>query len=745
LHRPFSITNHLLKNKTPILSSIPPQILQRAVSPILHLRAVNPYLAGAFSSAGAAGSSLAPVHLPRAPLPWADGAACEWAAAPRRRGRVGGVSSFAFMGTNAHVLLADGSAAATAVVAAGPEALAAARRPLLRPQRLYVVPCVHPFLSALLPADSSDSVTLVCQLVPGGGESDSAALTQRRLAYLWDHQVAGRPLLPATAMLELMLAAAQAAAPDDLDATAAAGEGAGGSFLALCGVSITAPVVLPALLDGAGADAAVVRRRLAAVVHSDSSDSDGGSSSSSTASSAAEDAEEGRQEDEEEGSLILSCRLDLLSGAMELRSSVGGTPPRLHATGTAAVATAAPDRPQSGPSLAARLAALLSDDITFLPLPKRRRAAAAAGICVIASVSDDWHASGYLTNPRQTDSALHLGVAPAGSGAKVPVSLAAFAVPRAAAAGSDNGSGGGGAAYAACCLGDGGDSKAAAGSDVSSFFLQLGGTASGAAVALQGLETRVLRRPAGRSNTVAAAAQRSPKQQPQASYSVEWLAAAPMAATATAATDDEVGEASRLAVCFTTGPDSQPCSCLMISKSAGTTAAALGMLQQLQQTAAAADGRRLAMQVAVGGATAGASSVMGLLRTAATEQPDTAITVTVGARPASSAASTTAGEEDASELLRASSAMAVPRLLPAPSPEAAEWIQIRPEPRSSLANLVGHAVGLDGMQPGPGEVLLSVKAVGLNFRDVLNVLGMYPGDPGPPGSDCSGVVLAVGE
>jgi len=26
-----------------------------------------------------------------------------------------------------------------------------------------------------------------------------------------------------------------------------------------------------------------------------------------------------------------------------------------------------------------------------------------------------------------------------------------------------------------------------------------------------------------------------------------------------------------------------------------------------------------------------------------------------------------------------------------------------------------------------------VSAVGLNFRDVLNVLGMYPGDPGPPG------------
>eukprot|EP00966_Prymnesium_polylepis_P309293 7147208-Prymnesium_polylepis.1 len=42
------------------------------------------------------------------------------------------------------------------------------------------------------------------------------------------------------------------------------------------------------------------------------------------------------------------------------------------------------------------------------------------------------------------------------------------------------------------------------------------------------------------------------------------------------------------------------------------------------------------------------------------------------------------------------------------------------------------------------DVLLHVRAVGLNFRDVLNVLGEYPGDPGPPGNDCSGVIEAMG-
>ncbi len=47
--------------------------------------------------------------------------------------------------------------------------------------------------------------------------------------------------------------------------------------------------------------------------------------------------------------------------------------------------------------------------------------------------------------------------------------------------------------------------------------------------------------------------------------------------------------------------------------------------------------------------------------------------------------------------------------------------------------------------PGPGEVEIQVRAVGLNFRDVLNAMGMYPGDAGPLGADCAGTVVAVGE
>ena len=47
--------------------------------------------------------------------------------------------------------------------------------------------------------------------------------------------------------------------------------------------------------------------------------------------------------------------------------------------------------------------------------------------------------------------------------------------------------------------------------------------------------------------------------------------------------------------------------------------------------------------------------------------------------------------------------------------------------------------------PSRGEVEIRVHATGLNFRDVLNTLGMYPGEPGPLGTECAGIVTAVGD
>ena len=46
--------------------------------------------------------------------------------------------------------------------------------------------------------------------------------------------------------------------------------------------------------------------------------------------------------------------------------------------------------------------------------------------------------------------------------------------------------------------------------------------------------------------------------------------------------------------------------------------------------------------------------------------------------------------------------------------------------------------------PGPGEVEIDIRAAGLNFRDVLGALGLYPGAAGPLGGECAGIVCSVG-
>ena len=90
----------------------------------------------------------------------------------------------------------------------------------------------------------------------------------------------------------------------------------------------------------------------------------------------------------------------------------------------------------------------------------------------------------------------------------------------------------------------------------------------------------------------------------------------------------------------------------------------------------------------------------------------------------------------------------VARLLPSPSPVGIGAFSLRPSPRGAFSALVPfpfsatEGVGVEGAwEAVASSVELSVRAVGLNFRDVLNVLGAYPGDPGPPGTDCSGVVV----
>jgi len=150
-------------------------------------------------------------------------------------------------------------------------------------------------------------------------------------------------------------------------------------------------------------------------------------------------------------------------------------------------------------------------------------------------------------------------------------------------------------------------------------------------------------------------------------------------------------------------------------------------------------------------------AIAGLLRTAAVESKAPIHVVESAASQRSVASMTpsvqrvqislqqTASTTDVfGRLMKANTAM-VPRLLPSRAVSAPTAFSLMPQPRGALTNLKPVPLAKASMTKlQPGQVLLQVRAVGLNFRDVLNVLGMYPGDPGPPGADCAGVVTAIG-
>jgi acyl transferase domain-containing protein/NADPH:quinone reductase-like Zn-dependent oxidoreductase/NADP-dependent 3-hydroxy acid dehydrogenase YdfG len=93
----------------------------------------------------------------------------------------------------------------------------------------------------------------------------------------------------------------------------------------------------------------------------------------------------------------------------------------------------------------------------------------------------------------------------------------------------------------------------------------------------------------------------------------------------------------------------------------------------------------------------------------------------------------------------------VPRLVRLPSgtatrasrEEAPDPVELQASPAGILENL--HWASVLRAAPGPGEVEIHVHATGLNFRDVLCALGMYPGEAGALGAECAGVVTRTGD
>jgi polyketide synthase 12 len=143
----------------------------------------------------------------------------------------------------------------------------------------------------------------------------------------------------------------------------------------------------------------------------------------------------------------------------------------------------------------------------------------------------------------------------------------------------------------------------------------------------------------------------------------------------------------------------------------------------------------------------GQAAVCGLVRAAASENPGRVALADVDDADAAGellAAGAGLGEP---EFAVRGGQLRVPRLARArtglPAPEKGGW-RLGFTGRGSLENLALVPALDPGRELAAGEVRVGVRAAGVNFRDVLNVLGMYPGEAGMLGLEGAGVVLEAG-
>ena len=138
-----------------------------------------------------------------------------------------------------------------------------------------------------------------------------------------------------------------------------------------------------------------------------------------------------------------------------------------------------------------------------------------------------------------------------------------------------------------------------------------------------------------------------------------------------------------------------------------------------------------------------AAPAWGLLRTAAAEHPGRILLSDVD-DPAAGALLAAGAELGEAEFAVRGGELRVPRLVRGTADLAlpdGNWAL----GYASQGTLEALTVTASDDRPlGPAEVRVAVRAAGLNFRDVLTVLGMYPGPAGPLGLEAAGVVVEVG-
>ncbi|HEV2779515.1 MAG TPA: beta-ketoacyl synthase N-terminal-like domain-containing protein, partial [Actinophytocola sp.] len=144
------------------------------------------------------------------------------------------------------------------------------------------------------------------------------------------------------------------------------------------------------------------------------------------------------------------------------------------------------------------------------------------------------------------------------------------------------------------------------------------------------------------------------------------------------------------------------------------------------------------------------AAVWGLVRTAQTEHPDRFALLDLDTDPDAPAAVRTALAASEPQLAVRSGQLLAPRLTRAgsdgvlvPPVGAPIWRLDRESGKGALDRLELVAHPEAGGPLARGQVRIQVRAIGLNFRDVLIALNMYP-DEVCPGGEAAGVVLEVG-
>lgn len=435
---------------------------------------------------------------------------------------------------------------------------------------------------------------------------------------------------------------------------------------------------------------------------------------------------------------VVKCTLSMSEGVLKISNKEGEEEEILNATGHANLTSSETSSSRREPDFMNCRSLSCSSSFINKGFPQGTKTIDKSPCGNIASDAGPW--KDFLCPPQIADSCLHLGVAQETSLAKVPVAIGAFTCSSQAEPEKNQ-------LDAFIELYPEEDKE-----NVQSFVVN---SSSGSLqINMSHLETSVLgaRQPSY---------QRTLSQ--PSTYDLEWVVSGPLGdITNQNSSQSLLLSAANLQVRVEERPEKNLSFTLNTSPPVQSTATGLQAVQSIQEKGfqsvdaifnGSSDSFSLSGSSSAEGNISN-SAVWGLLKTAATEIPCSSFYLKWDDRsrriPLHKGFN---ADNHIPEFLegvpreewKASGVTMEPTLKKSIVPDDSEFIQIRPQPRGSLSNLVPVSCDPNSMNLSPLDVMMRVKAVGLNFRDVLNVLGMYPGDPGPPGSDTSGVIIRAGD